>query len=93
MALGAPRARVIGLVARETLIAIGTGAAVAVPLAWVLGRLASTWLNGVLYGLSPTDGPTIGYALLVLTAVGSSAALLPARRAASADPMTALRPD
>jgi ABC-type antimicrobial peptide transport system permease subunit len=93
MALGARRARVIRLVAHETFLLIGAGAAIAVPVAWILGRVSSVWLTGVLYGLSATDGVTIVSAMLLLTAVGLLAASIPARRAATVDPMVALRTD
>jgi ABC-type lipoprotein release transport system permease subunit len=47
----------------------------------------------MLYGLTPTDVPTIAMAVagLILTAV--AAGLLPARRAARVEPMAALRCD
>jgi hypothetical protein len=91
MALGADRRRVIGLVARETLVLVGGGAAIAVPSAWMLRRISSSWLDGILFGLSATDGLTMVSALLALAAVGVLAASIPARRAATVDPMVALR--
>jgi predicted permease len=91
MALGARRAAVIRLVAGEAAVLIGLGAAVAVPLAWILGRLTSAWLADVLYGLSPADGVTMAGAVLALIAAGLVAASVPARRAATVDPMVALR--
>ena len=67
------------------------GAAIAVPAAWMLGRVSSAWLAGVLYGLSPTDGLTIASATFTLATVGLLAASIPARRAATVNPMVALR--
>jgi predicted permease len=87
MALGAPRARVVALVLRETapLIAIGIAAGLAAALA--LLRLAASQL----YGLSAHDPATLAAAALAMVAVALAAALVPAQRAASTDPMSALR--
>jgi ABC-type antimicrobial peptide transport system permease subunit len=90
MALGAQRGRMVTLVARETLLLVGAGAALAVPAAWMLGRISSAWLEGTLYGLTPTDGVTIALAIVALAAIAVLAASIPARRAASVDPMGAL---
>jgi ABC-type antimicrobial peptide transport system permease subunit len=92
MALGAERRRAIGLVARETLILVGGGAAIAVvPSAWMLRRISSSWLEDVLFAPSPIDGLTMVSAILALAAVGVLAASIPARRAATVDPTVALR--
>ena len=50
-------------------------------------------LDGVLFGLSPTDGVNLVSAALILVLVSLAAALVPARRAASVDPLVALRVD
>ena len=87
IALGAGRTNVTGLIVREgfvlALIGLGLGIAGAV----LVGRL----MQSTLYGVKPTD-------VLVLTSVGALlfatailASYLPARRAASIDPMQALR--
>jgi predicted permease len=91
MALGARRAGVVRMVAREALVLVSAGVIVAVPLAIALGRLSSRWLSDVLYGLTPTDGLTLASASLALVIVGVLAASMPARRASTVDPMTALR--
>jgi ABC-type antimicrobial peptide transport system permease subunit len=87
MALGAQPGSVVALVLRETGMLVGLGALIGVPAALALTRLVS----GFLYGLKPQDPPTIGEAILVLLATTALAAWIPARRAASIDPMTALR--
>ena len=58
----------------------------------LLGAVAVTrYLATQLYGVSPTDGPTLLAAAAVLAAAGLAASYLPARRATRVDPMTALR--
>jgi ABC-type antimicrobial peptide transport system permease subunit len=75
------------MVVREVLWLAGVGIAVAIPIALLL----SQGLREQLYGISARDPLTI-FAVVVLTGLVSGvAALLPARRASSVDPMTALR--
>jgi len=90
-ALGAQRAEVMGLVAREAVILVGSGALVALPLAIALGRLTSTWLTEVLFDLTPTDAASFAVAAMVLVGVGVCAAALPTRRASRVDPIVALK--
>jgi predicted permease len=90
-ALGAQRAEVMGLVAREAAILVGSGAVIALPLAIVLGRLTSTWLTDVLFELTPTDAASFAAAATVLVLVGICAAALPTRRASRVDPIAALK--
>ena len=49
------------------------------------------FLKSLLYGVTPQDSTTIGGAVLVLLCCSVLAALIPAQRAASIDPMMALR--
>ena len=56
--------------------------------------LATTrFLHGLLYDVSPTDPAALGATCAVLLGVALVASWLPARRAASVDPMEALRRD
>jgi putative ABC transport system permease protein len=48
-------------------------------------------LRGFLFGLGPMDPATLTGAALVMLAVATAAAYLPARRASRVDPMAALR--
>jgi ABC-type antimicrobial peptide transport system permease subunit len=65
------------------LLGIALGVAGAFPV--------SRFLESQLFGVRPTDGRVLVGVALVLAAVASLALYLPARRAASIDPMTALR--
>jgi predicted permease len=89
MALGADRFAVVGMVMRQTLALIGTGVAIGVGLALWSNRL----LQGFLYGVSASDPWTVCIAPLGLVVCGLIAALVPARRAASVNPVEALRGD
>jgi ABC-type antimicrobial peptide transport system permease subunit len=87
VALGAGRGRVLSIVvgegARLALIGIVLG---------VVGSLAVTrFLSAMVYGISTTDVPTFAMVAMLLGFVAVAASYLPARRAAEADPLEALR--
>ncbi len=87
MALGANRATILRDVLKRALTHCGIGLAIGVPLAYAAGRLMSQHL----YGVGSFD---ISVALLVLgmlAIAAAVAAIVPARRAASIEPMVALR--
>jgi len=87
MALGATRASVAKLVLRQGSILISVGLAMGLVLAFASGRL----IKGFLYEVKPLDASTYIAVALVLSAIGLVAALIPARRAATIQPMQALR--
>ena len=87
MALGATRGDVLRLMLRDTLAVVAAGLAIGLPSALAASRLVS----GFLYGLTAADPWTYGIAIALLAAASALAGLLPARRAARVDPMTALR--
>jgi predicted permease len=87
IALGAIVGRVIWLVTREVLLLVATGIAVALPFIFVLSR----FVRSELYGLQPSDPLSIAFSVLVLSCVSSLAGYIPARRAASYDPIRVLR--
>ncbi len=89
MALGADRGRLVAMVMRQTLIWLGAGTVIGVGLAMAGGRL----LEGFLFGVSTRDPWTIGLAPVGLVVCGVLAAMVPARRAASVNPVEALRAD
>jgi ABC-type antimicrobial peptide transport system permease subunit len=87
MALGAQKKAVLWLVMRSVwlMLAIGTVAGAAGAL--LLGRLVAS----LLFGVKANDPATLAAAALALWIAATVAASLPARRAASLDPMRALR--
>lgn len=87
LALGAQTRTVLWMVLRESLLLLGVGIAVGVPLTISLMRL----LRDQLYGLTATDPVTFAGSIAVVAAITVLAAWLPARRAAKVDPMIALR--
>jgi ABC-type antimicrobial peptide transport system permease subunit len=87
MALGAERSGVVRMVVWEVVGVVLAGLAVGL----VLSALASSRLDGILYGVPALDPLAFGGAVIVLLAVAGAAAYVPARRAAAADPVEALR--
>ncbi|HLW78168.1 MAG TPA: FtsX-like permease family protein, partial [Terriglobia bacterium] len=87
IALGAQRRQVLWMVLRESLAVSLAGVVLGLPLAFAAARL----LGSLLYGLGPADAMTFGGAVLGITLVALLASLVPARRAASVDPIVALR--
>jgi putative ABC transport system permease protein len=87
MALGATRVSVAKLVLRQGAILIGAGLAAGLLLAFATGRL----IKGFLYEVKPLDVSTYVAVAVTLTVIGLVAAVIPARRAASIQPMQALR--
>jgi predicted permease len=87
MALGAERGHVVWLVMREVTLLAGIGVAVALPIAYGLGRA----VNSQLYGVQPADFAVLAGGTLLLSLVAGVAGYVPARRASRVDPLVALR--
>jgi putative ABC transport system permease protein len=87
MALGAGRRAVVRLVLSDVLWLAGISIAVTIPVSMLLSRM----LHSQLYNVSPTDPRVMGSAIALVILVVAGAAMLPARRAASIEPMKALR--
>lgn len=87
MALGADRARVVLMVLRGAFFQIGIGLGLGIPLAVVAGRL----MTRQLFGVSPWDPGMLTIATLLLCVAALLASWIPAARAASVEPMLALR--
>jgi len=87
VAVGAQRENVLRLVLRETLALALFGIAIGIPSAITAARLIAT----MLFGLSPSDLPTIAAVSLLLLLVALFAGYLPARRTSAIEPIVALR--
>jgi hypothetical protein len=87
MALGADRATVIRLVLHGAFTKVGLGLLLGIPLAIGAGRLIASQL----YGVTNWDPIALGVALCSLAVCAFLAAIIPAARASSIDPMRALR--
>jgi predicted permease len=87
IALGAQRAGVLWMVLRDALLLVSAGLLVGLPASVLAARAVVSTLDGM-----PPAAPSMFAATgAVLLAAGIAAALVPARRAASLDPMQALR--
>jgi macrolide transport system ATP-binding/permease protein len=87
MALGATRTSVVTMVLRGVLAQIGFGVALGIPCALLAGHLMASEL----YGVGAFDPLALAAATLVLIACTAFAGFIPSRRAASIEPMQALR--
>ena len=89
MALGARPGGILGMILRQNLRTVGTGAVIGVAGAIGFAQL----LKKMLYGLAPTDPVALAATLVVLLSTAVLATLAPARRAATIDPSITLRQD
>lgn len=87
LALGATPSIVRSMIVREGLLVAVAGVAIGVGLASAITRLAAS----MLFGVAPTDPVVMAGAAVFFVAVGVSAGLRPANRAASLDPAETLR--
>jgi predicted permease len=86
MALGAPRTSIIRLVLASTGTMLGFGLAIGLALSVALNKVVVSWANG-----SPRDPFTLLASAMLLLLVAIAACIVPAWRAATIDPMRALR--
>jgi ABC-type antimicrobial peptide transport system permease subunit len=86
-ALGAPAARIRGMVLRQVARIAAIGIVLGAIAAWLLGRAAQS----VMFGVEAGDPLVLAVAAAMLAAVMLGAAYIPARRASRVDPMTVLR--
>jgi predicted permease len=91
MTLGAQRGDIRKLVLRQTLGIVLCGVAIGIGGSLAVVRVLSSAINGMLYGIKPTDISLFMGATISLVAIALLAAFLPARRASRVDPMVALR--
>ena len=89
MAIGAQRGRVIAMVTRQGLVLFGFGLLFGLPLV----ALVTRGITAQMSIFAPVQPTSIAFVVVVLFVVTLGASLLPARRAASVDPIEALRAD
>jgi putative ABC transport system permease protein len=87
LALGASRAGVLWLVLRQGLVLAVTGAALGAAGGIVLSRS----MSGLLYGVRASDTLTLAAVTAIVVCVALVACLIPARRAATVEPLAGLR--
>ncbi len=87
MALGADRGTVVRMVLRGAFLQVGLGLVLGIPLALLGARLMADQL----YGVRSYDPLSLSIAVVVLSIAAAVAGFIPARRAASIEPMEALR--
>jgi predicted permease len=87
MAVGARREQVVWMILKDSLLLTVVGVLFGIPLAMLVGRA----LTSSLYGVRPLDAVSYLVAIAGVAVVALVASVLPAGRAASVDPMTALR--
>ena len=87
MALGADRSNVVRMVLRGAFTQVGLGLAIGIPIALIGGH----YMADQLFGVRSWDPISMGIAIIVLSAAAALAGIIPARRAASIEPMEALR--
>jgi predicted permease len=87
MALGAARSRVIGMVMRGAMLQSVIGLAIGIPVAIFCVR----YVKSQLYEITSVNVPVMAVAIGVLLLAAAVAGIIPARRAASIDPVKALR--
>jgi putative ABC transport system permease protein len=87
MALGADRAKVVQMVLRGAFLQVGIGLAIGIPAAIGTGWIIASQL----FGVQPWDPTVLAFATLLLLAAAFLAGSIPAQRAASINPVQALR--
>jgi putative ABC transport system permease protein len=89
IALGARRGQVLGIILKEGVALTAVGAVIGLGVALALSRVAAS----LLYGVSATDPATFIAVPALVLLIAVLASLIPARRAASLDPIRALKCD
>ena len=85
--MGAGRGNVVGMVLRETMLQAAVGLAIGIPVALLCVR----YVQSQLYSVAGRDLGVLALAIVTLSVSAFAAGLIPARRAASIDPVKALR--
>jgi ABC-type antimicrobial peptide transport system permease subunit len=86
MALGADAGDIVKLALSSTSLSVGFGLFAGLSLSFIFAKLASQWVNE-----SSRDPVVLSCVTLLLITAAVIASIMPARRAASTDPLVALR--
>ena len=89
LALGAEARSVFLMVVRDGMLLVGIGVAIGL----TGGLLGARSLASLLFGVTPSDAPTLAAMVIVLAVVALVACIIPARRAMRVNPIAALRYD
>ena len=89
VSVGAQRSQIVRLVLNEAGALVGLGIAIGLPTALIL----STWLESLLFEVTPSDPLYVAATLAILLLGGMVAAFLPVLRATRIDPLQALKCD
>lgn len=89
IALGARRGEVLRMVLGNALVLVAAGLALGLPASYAAARQVAA----LLFGVKPFDSASFAVTTAVLAAIGTVAALVPARRAAALEPLSVLRQD
>jgi predicted lysophospholipase L1 biosynthesis ABC-type transport system permease subunit len=89
MALGAERRNVVWMIQRQVVVLALAGLAAGIPLALMVAPM----VESLLFGVAPRDPGVIALSSCAMLVTALGAGILPARRAASIDPLRALRAD
>ena len=87
MALGADRGGIVQMVLRSAFLQAAIGLAIGIPAAIFAGHFMASQL----YNVRPWDPVVLVTTTVMLALAAFVAAVIPAQRAASVEPMTALR--
>ncbi len=87
LALGARRSQIVTQFLWQGLVVCIAGCLAG----WALATASTRFLAGLLYGVSPSDVPTLSAVILLVLAVAAAASFVPAIRAARTEPMQVLR--
>lgn len=87
MAVGARAGQVLMMILRQGMIPVAAGLGFGIAASLALSRV----MEGIVYGISPTDPGTYSMTTALIAAVAFAASLIPALRAARTDPVSVLR--
>jgi ABC-type antimicrobial peptide transport system permease subunit len=87
MALGAGRGQVVRMILRQGMLVVGIGLVAGLGIGYLLGPL----MEALFFNVTATDPAIFGTTTVLLLLTGFIASFMPARKAASVDPLVALR--